>query len=117
MRKTAISLVVIIVLLLPITTYAATSRSVGIIPRISFSGTTANCSVIITANNGNDEIEAAIKLWQGSKCVATWSEDGTGNIIFSDTATATKGKTYKLTVDAIVNGVAQQQVSVSAKCE
>ena len=117
MRKTAMSLAVIMLLLLPMTAYAAMSRSVGIIPRISFSGTTANCSVIITANNGNDEIEATIKLWQGSMCVATWPEDGTGNIIFSDTATVTKGKTYKLTVDVVINGVAQPQASVSAKCE
>lgn len=117
MRKIAMSLAVIMVLLLPMTAHAATPRSIGITPRITFSGTTANCSVIITSNSGDDEIEATIKLWKGSTCVATWPENGTGYIIFSDTATVTKGKTYTLTVDAIVNDVAQPQAYVSAKCE
>ena len=117
MRKIAMSLTAIMVLLLSMTAYAAMPRYIRIYPTLNFDGTTANCSAIVIADNSNDEIEATIKLWQGSICVATWPEDGTGNIIFSDTATVTKGKTYNLTVDVIINGVAQPQASASAKCE
>ena len=116
MRKVAMSLAVIMVLLLPMTAHAA-SRSIGIVPNLSFSGTTANCTVRVVADSFSHEIEATIKLWQGSTCVATWEEEGKGILSFSDTATVTKGKTYTLTVDAIVNDVAQPQASTSAKCE
>lgn len=116
MRKLAMSLAVIVILVLPMTTYAA-SRSIGIVPNLSFSGTTANCTVKVVADSFAHEIEATIKLWQGSICVATWEEEGKGILSFSDSATVTKDKTYNLTVDAIVNGVVQPQVSVSATCK
>lgn len=117
MRKIAMSLAVIMVLLLPMTAHAATPRIIRIYPTLRFEGTTANCSVIVFADVSSDEIEATIKLWQGSKCVATWEEEGQGVLNFSDTATATKGKTYELTADVTINGVAQPQASVSTKCE
>lgn len=117
MRKIAMSLAVIMVLLLPMTAHAATSRTIRIYPSLSFDGTTANCSVIVLADISSDEIEATIKLWQGNNCVATWQEDATGNLVFKKVATVTSGKTYKLTADVTINDVAQPQASVSAKCE
>ena len=116
MRKIAMSLAVIMVLLLPMTAHAA-SRSIGIVPNLSFSGTTANCTVRVVADSFSHEIEATIKLWQGSTCVATWEEEGKGILSFSDTATVTKGKTYELTADVTINGETQPQASVSGKCE
>ena len=116
MRKIMISLAVIMTLMFPLTAHASTARSNTIILRLSFSGTTATCSVTITSDSTNDEIEAAIKLWQGSTCVATWQESGSGYIIFKDTTTVIKGKTYELTVDVTINGVAQTQASTSGKC-
>ena len=117
MRKIAMSLAVIMILMLPMTAHAFTPRIIRIYPSLSFKGTTANCSVVVIADASSDEIEATIKLWQGSRCVATWQEDGTGNLVFKDTATVTSGRTYELTADVTINGVAQSQASVSAKCE
>ena len=117
MRKIAMSLAVIMVLLLSMTAYAAMPRYIRIYPALNFEGTAANCSVIVIADAPIDEIEANIKLWQGNICVATWQEESTGNLVFKDTVTVTKGKNYELTADVTVNGVAQPQASVSAKCE
>lgn len=117
MRKIAMSLAVVMVLLLPVTAHAASSRYIRIYPSLSFDGTTANCSVIVIADSSSDDVEATIELWQGSTCVEIWTESGTGNLIFKDTAHATRGKTYEMTADVTINGAAQPQVSVSAKCE
>ncbi len=117
MRKIVMSLAVIMVLLLPVTAQAANARTINIIPKLTFSGTTANCSLTILANSMSDEIEATIKLWRGSTCIATWQEDSTGILSFKDTVSVSNGKTYELTADVTINGTTQPQVSVSAKCE
>lgn len=57
--------------LLSSTAHAAT-RAAAVVPRISFNGTTASCTVFVAADRPTDDIEAVIKLWQGSKCIETW---------------------------------------------
>ena len=57
--------------LLSSTAHAAT-RAAAVVPRISFNGTTASCTVFVAADRPTDDIEAVIKLWQGSKCTQRW---------------------------------------------
>ena len=113
MRKTALLLALVLLFSVPLSAQAATPRSGFIHPDISYSGNVATCTVQIVGNSRTDHLEATIKLWRGSSCIATWNESGTGYINFSDTATITPGKTHKLTIDWWVNGVAQERASVS----
>lgn len=117
MRKLAMLLAVIIVLFSPVTAYASTMRSIGIVPRLTFSGTTANCSVIVTADSSEDEIVATIKLWKGSTCLETWHENGKGYLIFKDDISVTSGVIYELTAEVTINGIKQPKTSVSEQCK
>lgn len=109
-------LVVILMLLISLPVYAMTPRAVSINPTLSFSGTVANCKVQIFGNSSTDDIDATIKLWQGNSCIETWTESSIGYLIFEDTTSVIKGKTYKLTVDATVNGRKMSTAYVEKKC-
>lgn len=114
--KRMILFVVILMLLISLPVYALESRAVSINPTLSFTGTTATCKVQIFGNTSTDDISATIKLWQGNSCIETWTEASTGYLIFNDTATVTKGKTYKLTVDAVIDGREMSTAYVEKKC-
>ena len=101
--------------LLSSTAHAAT-RAAAVVPRISFNGTTASCTVFVAADRPTDDIEAVIKLWQGSKCIETWEASSVGDLAFSGTATVSRGKTYQLTVDVTLEGKAQPRFSVEGTC-
>ena len=83
---------------------------------MSFSGTTANCAAQVTGNNTSDSVSMTVKLWKGSTCLKTWTASGTGKASLSRTATVSHGQTYKLTVNAKINGVAQPQRSITKTC-
>lgn len=85
-------------------------------PSLSFSGTTASCRIIVRGDRSSDTLSATAKLWTGKTCLKTWTIKGTGKIQTTKTATVSKGKTYKLTVDYTVNGVKQPQKSVTRTC-
>lgn len=104
--------VVIMISLVPISASAVTPRAYSILPGLTFNGTTATCSLTVYAN-ANDSIDAVIKLWQGSTCLKTWTEEDIQSMIFVDTATVSRYVTYKLTVDVSINGIAQPQHSVT----
>lgn len=113
-----ISLALVLMLLISIAApvNAAQPRALVIAPILSFNGTTANCQLTVTANTTADKLVAQIKLWNGNTCLRTWNVQGNGAIMFYDTHAVTRYKTYTLTADVTVNGVAQPTVSKSAKC-
>ena len=117
MRKVALLLAIIIVLATPLSVYAADQRIIGIMPELSFNGTTANCSVRVIGNNTSEHIEVTIKLWRGSSCLETWTAEGYGYVFWGDTATVTKNKTYTLTADVTINGTSQPRASTSGTCD
>lgn len=117
MKKCAIMLAIILVLSIPMTAYAATPRFLNIMPELTFDGTTANCSVTIVASTTSQDIDATIKLWYGNTCLETWTATGEGYVFWDGTAIVTKNRTYKLTVDVSIDGVAEPQVYVESKCE
>ena len=71
MKKHFFPIMCAFLVLLSSTAHAAT-RAAAVVPRISFNGTTASCTVFVAADRPTDDIEAVIKLWQGSKCIETW---------------------------------------------
>lgn len=116
MRKTALLLAVLMVLTIPVFAFADNTRTVQVAPRLSFSGSTATCSVRVYGENTADSITAPVKLWDGGTCLETWYPSGTGSLSFSTTKAVTSGRQYKLTVDATINGVALTTVSTTGTC-
>ena len=116
MKKRILPFILLVAMLLSTPAFAASPRIITIRPAISFSGTTANCRVTVSGNHGTDQIEAVVILWDGSKVVEDWYPTGTGSLLFSNTTTVTKGKTYELTVDVTINGLEYDTVSISGTC-
>lgn len=117
MKKRIFSILFIFLMVFSSTTYAASTRAAAVVPRISFDGTTASCTVFIAADRPTDDIEAIIKLWQGSQCIETWDSSSVGDLAFSGKATVSKGKTYELTVDVTLAGNVQPRFSVRGTCK
>ena len=55
-----------------------------------------------------------LKLKQGRRVIATWSDSDTGSLVLSESCTVQKGKSYVLVMSATVNGVSKPDVSVTA---
>lgn len=115
MKKRAWVCILVIALLLSISAQAATQRAITLYPSLSFSGTTANCSISILGAT-NDTFYVTLKLWRGSTCLATWHDSGSGYVTMSETETVEPGYTYDLTADVVINGTLQPRVSVQATC-
>lgn len=114
MKKKVLLFALLFLFFIPVDANATTARIVTIDPRLDFDGTTANCYVFIYEPSA--DISATIKLWQSGTCIATWTAKGTGLVEFSDTTSVTKGKSYTLTVDAIIDGVKKPRKSTSGTC-
>lgn len=95
---------------------SATPRAKRVVPSLNFSGTTATCKVQVIATSGSDSITADITLYEGSSCIESWTATGTGTLTFTDTVTVKSGKTYTLSVDAVVAGVAMDTAQISKTC-
>ena len=116
MWKRVMVLSLILALILGISAQAVQIRAVQLQPTLSFSGTKATCKTVVVADNDADRISITVRLWDGAKIHSQWSTSGRGSINFRQTATVTRGKTYKLTVNATINGVAQPQQSITRTC-
>ncbi len=117
MIKRLLALTLALVMLLGVSAQAAEpSRSPVAAPSLVFSGTTATCSVTIRSGKPTDQIAATAKLWNGGTCLRTWRKSGTLQVYLTGTATVSRNKTYRLTVDYTVNGIAQPQKSVTRTC-
>lgn len=116
MKKVALIMVLLLVLLIPVSAAASVARMPQSFPSLSFSGTTANCSLTILADDGSASINATVQLWQGSTCLQTWYASGTGRLTFSGTQSVTSGVQYKLTVSATVNGSSLSVPTVTKTC-
>lgn len=81
---------------------AKESRVTQVSPRLSFSGTTAYCSVVIT--DAGSKIDATLSLWQGNTLIASWSGHSTSYLTLSGNASIQKGHTYTLKVTGTQNG-------------
>ncbi|MGM9889866.1 MAG: hypothetical protein ACI317_03450 [Floccifex porci] len=117
MKKRLLVFTIVAVLLFAIPTEAATTRALKVSPSLSFSGTTATCSVLVMADRPSDQIELTMKLWDGSKCIKTWSTTGNGNLLLEKNAAVVMGKTYKLTADISINGTGKPTVSITGTCQ
>ena len=115
MKKRSLTLAVLLLLVLSVQVHGVwyVARAT---PSLSFSGTTAQCTGRVIADNDDDAIKATLTLWDGSKVVDSWSSSGTGSLSLSGSCTVSKGKKYTLTLDATVNGVSISQRPTSGTC-
>ena len=117
MKKRVMALTLVLVMLLGVTAQAAGPAKKPVAsPSITFSGTTATCSVMVRGDKSTDKVVMTAKLWNGSTCLKTWTASGTQRANLNKTATVSKGKTYQLTVDYTINGVKQPQKSTTKTC-
>lgn len=111
MKKLVIILVVLLIATMPLQAYAAT-----VSPSLSFSGTTAKCDAVIVGNTASEHLEVTMKLMYGNRIIASWTSEGYGYVTMSQTAAVNAGRTYKLVVEVIANGVAKDPVYVTGTC-
>jgi len=117
--KKALAIIAVILLFASLSMYVYAegpdtnqTKGISVYPDLSFSGITATCSADVTANY-SDVVFVTMQLWRGSTLLSTWYDYGTGEVSMSEQKTVTSGYWYKVTVDAIINGVAQPTRSVS----
>lgn len=104
MKKRVLILTVLLAFVFGLPAFAAETRSVYVRPTLTFAETTAECKVVIMGNTNSDDITAVIKFWENGRCLETWNEEATGILNFKTTVEVSKGNTYKLTVDAVIDG-------------
>lgn len=118
MKKRFCALVLLFAVLLTIPAYAAsTPRTPFLRPAISFSGTTANCSMVVTADNTRDKISATLELWHGNTLMDSWENSGSGVLRINGSSKVTKGKTYKVIGKVKINNTTYPPVEVSGTCK
>lgn len=76
MKMRIFSLTALVLLMLSVTAQALEPQATGGNPVLTFSGTTAQCSITCTGNKSTDQVEAKLTLYQGGAYVDSW--DGSG---------------------------------------
>lgn len=116
MKKRVSALLLLLVMALTLWASAAPRYSTlyKVSPRLSFSGTTANCSMIVEADKGTS-ITATMTLYHNGEEVKAWTAYGTTSIAVSKICGVTKGERYTLELTATANGETVTE-SVSATC-
>ena len=116
MKKRVISIVAVIVALAAVFTFVAAARAASARPTLTFTGTTANCSVTCTGNDSSDTIKVSMTLRENGTPVAGWNGSGTDYVTLAKTYAAKSGATYTLVVNYSINGVAQAATSTTKTC-
>lgn len=97
--------------------FAIQPREVHLVPRLSFSGATANCSITITEPAATSITAVMTLLDENGNTVHSWSKGGTTYVFNSGTHSGcTSGKTYTLTCYARVDGTVYYGTPVSVTC-
>lgn len=115
MRKTALFLVLVIIIMIPLSVHAGT-RELSIKPTLSFNGSTATCKSTVVGDNTSQHIEVTMKLMYGTSTVASWSAEGYGYVFLNKTAAVVVGRTYKLQVEVTIDGIEKDPVYVTGTC-
>ena len=118
MRKLiAVMSVFLIVFTMSFRVNAASDSYVTVIPGLSFSGTTATCSLKVYASYSTDSIVASVTLKHGNSTVKQWTNlTANGYLNFSDTANVSHGETYTLQVTLEINGVSYPVSDITKTC-
>ena len=116
MRKIALLLAVVMVLMLPANALAASSRYKKVDAELTVSGRTATCRATVESENPSDYITVRVTVWYETRCLMDESVSGYGIIRYNDIVGVNSGWYCTLRVDATINGVEQPTVEDSAYC-
>lgn len=95
------------------TVHAAEPR-IAFMPTLSFTGTTANCSVDVYALG--QQITVVLELRDEDGVVATWRESGEDYVSINRQASVVSGETYTLEASGTIGGVAFDKALTSKTC-
>lgn len=113
MKKRIFALLLFVAMALTVPAYASSARTALIQPGLSFSGTQANCSLLVFGDYGTEKISATVKLKNGNTNIKTWNVSVTGDLIFSETVIVEKGKSYTLYADVTIDGKVYPTATIS----
>lgn len=114
MKKKLCAILVLILFVMTITANAVQPRVINPTLSLSFSGTTANCSGLLSSVG--DKIDVELQLWQGNKMIASWPASGTSAVSASGTCSVTKGKTYSLLFAGTIDGATFSSQPLTKAC-
>ena len=114
MKKAA--LLIAFLFLISVPASASSPRMITANPVLSFSETTANCSCYVSEGTNHDYVVVTMKLQCGNTVIKQWTQSGAGSVYMSKNVTVTKGETYTLTLDVMVNGTSRSQYSIARTC-
>lgn len=103
-------LAVVVALFLGVPVVAATPRST-VVPTLSFSGTTAECSVRVVNNQA--DIEVVLELWENENLIDSWAASGRSYVSIDETCRVVRGRTYTLKAYGTFNGVSFSETTVT----
>lgn len=116
MRKIALLLAVVMVLMLPANALAASSRYKKVDAELTINGRIATCEATAQASKTTDYIVMRVTLWHETRCLLDETVSGYYAVSFSDTVGSNSGWYCTLRVDVTINGVAQPTAEDSAYC-
>ena len=115
MCKRVIALTLIIAFILTISAFAVEPKNyTSVMPSLSFSGTTANCSVNVT--NAGADITVTLTLYRGWSTIASWSGSGENYVRVIGSAAVKDGLEYRLVATGTINGVPFTSAEVIGVC-
>ena len=117
MKRRVVVIIAMLVTLLTISAEAVGLRAIGGMPRLTFNGTTAQCSITCTGNKSTDQVEAKLTLYQGGSYVDSWDGNGKFRASVHGECAVKKGETYTLVLTWSVNGTKQPSTSTTKVCQ
>ena len=114
MQRRVVGMVVALLLMLSITANAVQMRILSPRVTLSFSGTTANCSAIVT--DAGKELVITLELWHGDDLVDSWPASGNGKVAVQGSCRVVKGETYTLIVTGTADGSPFSSTPFSRTC-
>ena len=117
MKMRIFSLTALVLLMLSVTAQALEPQATGGNPVLTFSGTTAQCSITCTGNKSTDQVEAKLTLYQGGAYVDSWDGSGKFRASVHGDCAVKKCETYTLVLTWSVNGTKQPSASTTKVCQ
>lgn len=109
-----IALLLLIVMIVSNFAYANEKGNPKPYIKLSFSGTTIQCSGKVTSIG--DTINATMELKQGGVVIDSWNASGVGIASMNGTHAGVSGQTYTLVIYGTVNGVSFASISDTKVC-
>lgn len=119
MKRHTFFIALILMIVMQIPAGAVSERGYLFTPALSFSETTAYCSIYVPCSNKTDSVSVVLTLWRGQEVIDSWSDASTSNQHYakiSEKATVVKGQSYKLVAEIYINGEIAASAPATGTC-